>query len=92
MNIRKHSGSLAARIQLRCSDGWLHVVVEDAGLGFEPAALAACSNRHHFGLFSVREQIAWLGGSIQIESAPRKGTRVALAVRLKAADAAAQEI
>jgi PAS domain S-box-containing protein len=89
MNVRKHSGSLAGRIQLRSTDGWLHVIVEDVGVGFDLASLATGSNARCFGLFSVREQIERLGGSLLIESAPRKGTRVALAVRLNPGDPAA---
>jgi len=38
----------------------------------------------HFGLFSIRERIAYLDGTVSIQSAPSEGTRVTLTVPLKA--------
>jgi PAS domain S-box-containing protein len=55
--------------------GWrddaLHVVVEDDGGGFDPDAVT-----RGFGLVSMRERAAALRGSLDLRSAPGRGTRV----------------
>ena len=55
--------------------GWrdeaLHVVVEDDGAGFDPEAVT-----RGFGLVSMRERAAALHGSLDLRSAPGRGTRV----------------
>jgi signal transduction histidine kinase len=48
-------------------------VVEDEGVGFDPGARS-----NGYGLFSIRERLNHLGGSMQIESKPGGGTRVCL--------------
>jgi nitrate/nitrite-specific signal transduction histidine kinase len=68
---------------------WLHVEVEDDGRSFDP--FGECSKG--FGLFSLRERLADLGGRLAIDPRPGRGTRVALAVPLDrpAPQCAAQE-
>src|SRR5436190_2795657 len=62
------------------ADERLCITVSDAGIGFDPAAL---DNRLKdaevgWGLFSVRERVTLLGGRLDIESAPGRGTRFRL--------------
>jgi signal transduction histidine kinase len=54
--------------------------VEDQGIGFDPSAV-----NNEYGLFSVRERLLHLGGSLTIESARGKGTRVSLAAPVETA-------
>ena len=49
-------------------------VVEDDGDGFDPAS--PLSKRDRFGLFTMRERMGLLNGSLTIDSAPGLGTRV----------------
>jgi two-component system CheB/CheR fusion protein len=86
MNVLKHAEMPAATVRLWRSDEELHVEVSDAGVGFDPTAPADRSSPGRFGLFSVREQIARLGGNLQIHSAPQRGTVVSLRVPLKTSD------
>jgi len=46
--------------------------VRDDGGGFDPAG----SFPGHLGLKSMRERVARLGGTLQIESAPGEGARI----------------
>ena len=46
---------------------------------FDPEALQTrAKTQGGFGLFSLRERLDWLGGQIEISSAPGKGTRLTL--------------
>lgn len=62
----------------------LLIVVEDHGPGFDLALLPAKAAEKHFGLASMQQRIAAIGGSVQIHSAPGKGTRITLAIPLHA--------
>jgi len=86
MNVFKHAKTPTARISLRQTDDSFEVEVEDAGAGFDPEDVASQSPSGGFGLFSVREQMARLGGSVDIKSAAHQGTRVSMRVPLKTGD------
>ncbi|MFO0762574.1 MAG: histidine kinase [Byssovorax sp.] len=75
MNVLKHAGTRAARVSLRREEGELSVEVKDEGAGFDTEHAPPSGG---FGLFSVRERIARLGGSVEITSAPGQGTRVGI--------------
>jgi CheY-like chemotaxis protein len=64
--------------------------VEDRGRGFDLAELRARQLASEaFGLFSVQERIAYVSGTIAIESTPGAGTRVTLVAPLGGAATAA---
>lgn len=82
-NVVKHAKVKAAAINLTCRDGRVCIVVSDEGKGFKAIRgkpLAASPDK--FGLSSVCERLALLDGQVDIESAPRQGTRVTLSVPL----------
>ena len=94
----------AGRVGLTASvrDGWLDAVVEDSGMGIEPAdldrvfdsffrsAAAKASGEigTGLGLSIVGQLVERLGGTVAIDSVPGRGTRVT--VRLPAVAALAQ--
>jgi len=61
-------------------DDQLCITVSDRGVGFDPAALEGRSKAGEvgWGLFSIRERLTLLGGRVEIDSAPGKGTQVRL--------------
>jgi signal transduction histidine kinase len=71
-NIIKHARANLVKIQLNHIDGYLALVVEDNGRGFDPRL----SFPGHLGLISMHERVAKLGGSIEIKSQPGQGTIV----------------
>lgn len=91
-NAVKHARVDRVTIRLTLEpDDTLRIVVEDAGVGFDPAELAEREQTGQvgWGLFSIRERVTLLGGRFEIESAPRRGTRFSLvAPRGVAPDAA----
>lgn len=89
LNVVKHAGVTAAGLTITClPDSRLQVVVSDKGRGYTPAAPAdAPADDIGFGLMAVRERIESIGGSMDVQSAPGAGCRVALTVPFSAAAA-----
>jgi signal transduction histidine kinase/CheY-like chemotaxis protein len=61
-------------------NGTLCITVEDEGAGFEPSELATRTRTAQggWGLFSIRERLALLGGRLEIESTRGHGARFRL--------------
>jgi PAS domain S-box-containing protein len=89
LNAVKHANTDSAGIQLRYTDGMLQLVVSDEGVGFDPETMPTGgeSNRG-FGLFSIRERLQLIGGRLEIESTPGKGSRFVLSLPLQPAASA----
>ena len=87
-NVVKHAGVKEASIHLkRLADG-IQLTVEDKGVGFDPSQLRSeGGSTGGLGLFSIRERLALLGGSIETSSSPGRGSRIKL-VATRLADAA----
>lgn len=79
-NVMKHAGSSHAQITLRATpDQQLMIMVTDQGCGFDPSQLDQASTiPTSFGLFSIKERMETLGGSIHIHSRIGHGTSVTL--------------
>ncbi len=76
-NVVKHAGVTQARLAAWEDEGEVVVLIEDAGVGFDPAAVSG-GRLGGFGLSSVHERLRLVGGRFEIESAPGEGTRVTL--------------
>ena len=83
-NVVKHGQVQQAWVRVsRLPENQLKIVVSDQGAGFDPARLRACEGtRSGFGLFSLRERLESLGGQMEVESAPGKGSRFTLLAEL----------
>src|SRR5664279_2353700 len=77
-NVRKHSGATSAVVHVSESESSTIFVVEDDGHGFDQGG--SPFDRDGFGLFTMRERMALLNGSLTIDSAPGRGTRVIASV------------
>ncbi len=72
-NVARHSGAAAASVSLRQMDGGLLLAVRDDGAGFDPAKP---EKGRHLGLASMHERVMLADGTLDIESAPGRGTSV----------------
>jgi CheY-like chemotaxis protein/two-component sensor histidine kinase len=82
-NAVKHSRSRSASVSSRLIDGQLQVLVSDQGVGFHPDAIPPAGEAGGgFGLLSIRERLALIGGQLEIDSAPGKGSRFLLTAPL----------
>jgi signal transduction histidine kinase len=80
-NVRRHADAAAVDVSVEADATTAVLVVTDDGRGFDPTAPAPSSNGH-FGLRVMADLIRDGGGSVDIDSAPGKGTRVRLEVPL----------
>jgi signal transduction histidine kinase len=71
-NAVKHAQPNRVQLRLQRQDGQVAVTVSDDGGGFDPAR----AERHGMGLGLMRERVAELGGSYQLDSTPGQGTTV----------------
>jgi signal transduction histidine kinase len=76
-NVAKHAHAEEVKVVLAGEPNEIGVRVEDDGDGFDVGAASAGDG---FGLFSVAERIRSLGGTVEIDSAPGRGTRISLFV------------
>jgi PAS domain S-box-containing protein len=79
-NAVKHAGVRELELLIEKRDGNLEIIVSDEGVGFEVDRRRETAGG--MGLFSVAERIAALGGTMEVDSAPQKGTRITLTVPL----------
>lgn len=78
-NARKHSQARHIQVKFETGDGRIFVIIQDDGHGFSPSDLETVFGQH-FGLQFMQERADQLGGTLQIQSTPGKGTEVVLEV------------
>jgi signal transduction histidine kinase len=74
-NVAKHARATVCRVYVQRLPNTVLITVEDDGDGFDPA-LAAQSPERGLGLIGIRERASQLRGTLRLESAPGKGTRL----------------
>ena len=77
-NVAKHAGARSVRVRLERDESTVHLLVQDDGIGLEPApgAHRVARDRGRLGLKGMRERAALLGGSVEVESRPGAGTTI----------------
>jgi signal transduction histidine kinase len=78
-NVARHASADRAEVHLVRDDGVLRMMVTDNGAGFDPATPRGGA---HHGLANMRARAARLGGRLDVESAPGRGTRIILSMPL----------
>jgi len=69
-NARKHAGASTATVSVRGDGDTVHVTVTDDGRGFDVDAVPPAGAHGHFGLASLREDVAAVGGTFEVRSRP----------------------
>lgn len=77
-NVRKHASADSVTVSIRGTDSTTSFSIEDDGVGFDHAATS--SSQDGYGLFTMRDRAALLGGTVDIDSSPGRGTRVTVTV------------
>lgn len=75
VNVAKHARATQAKVTFQGDGARVRIQVADDGRGFDPSLLTLPnSTGKGFGLFSIRERLALLGGELKIDSVPGQGT------------------
>jgi len=83
-NIIKHANAKSVQVKIVKDDDNIAVRVDDDGIGFDYKAMDARPDaRTHYGLFSIRERLDYLGGTVSVESKPGHGSSFVLTAPLK---------
>jgi signal transduction histidine kinase len=79
-NAVKYARASAIRVSIRHRPDRLAVAIADDGIGFDPT-----TTRRGVGMRSMQERVASLGGSLDVRSAPGRGTtlRVTLPITIE---------
>jgi signal transduction histidine kinase len=73
-NIARHAGAGSIRVAFEALPGQGLLVIGDDGRGFDPAAVVG----DHLGLLIMKERAQRIGASLEIDTAPGRGTTVTL--------------
>jgi two-component system sensor histidine kinase UhpB len=77
-NVARHASASEASVQLSQAEDGISLNISDNGRGFSGA-----SDKKTFGLLGMRERIAMLGGCLEIDSQPGRGTHIVAWLPLK---------
>jgi PAS domain S-box-containing protein len=75
INVVKHSRAKQVSISVRGDGEEILICLEDDGIGFAPNKVVIGKETGGFGLFSIRERLNQMGGSLEIDSRPGQGCR-----------------
>ena len=83
INVVKHANAQNVKVSIRKVDSQIRVSVEDDGVGIDPAKVASLAGKNAgFGIFSIRERLELLGGHLEIESEPGRGSKITMTTQL----------
>ena len=83
-NVAKHARATFALVYLSRTDDTVKVTIEDNGVGFDPVF-----PRRGLGLIGIRERVAYLQGTVHIDTASGNGTRLTIELPARARAATA---
>lgn len=79
-NALKHAEAKNVSVILQQKPGVILAIVEDDGIGFDPAELTTLAKRRRLGLIGMRERVALVRGELTLETTPGRGTSVIIRV------------
>ena len=77
-NVRRHAGLCRVWLNLVRDGAYVRLTIADDGCGFDPRQTPAA----RFDLAGMRERVALLGGTIDIQSRPGAGTTIVITIPL----------
>jgi signal transduction histidine kinase len=83
-NVGKHAHASVVRVTISSDEESVRIRVEDDGVGFDVFTVDRFKDGDKgFGLFSIRERLFHLGGSVRMMSKSNRGTKITLIAPLK---------
>lgn len=83
-NVARHSNATSCRVTLRRKEQVVQGVIEDNGQGFDSQTVMLSDEKGHgLGLHGMKERIELVGGSLEFDARPAKGTTIFIEVPLQ---------
>lgn len=79
-NIVKHAKAKNANFQLFRNQGFIILVIDDDGIGFDTKIDESGMIDSGIGLISIKERVTSFGGTFSIDSQPEKGTELIIEI------------
>lgn len=79
-NVAKHAVASNLEIHLTRVERYLHCLIQDDGIGFDALSQLSCTARGGLGLIGMRERLNAVGGTLQIDSAVGRGTKLLIKI------------
>jgi signal transduction histidine kinase len=79
LNAVRHSRASELSLSIRQSSATIEANLRDNGVGFNVASVQA---HNHYGLRGMRERMNKIGGQLNVNTAPGKGTEIAIVIPL----------
>ena len=74
-NIRKHAAAKNVTVRFDQEDRRVRISIQDDGRGFDPSAVSGKEGQA-YGLAIMRERAQSIGGALELDSQPGRGTRI----------------
>lgn len=81
-NIVKHSGAKRASLKIKKPGRDLLITISDNGKGFDVNEILSDKSKTGIGLINMKERLKLLAGTLEIKSAPGKGTKFKIKIPL----------
>jgi len=82
-NAARHAQASSVTVTVQHTDGKVRCSIRDDGVGFRPAAGVPAKGRSGLGLIGIRERIAPLSGTLEIQSGEQTGTELLVTIPLE---------
>jgi signal transduction histidine kinase len=86
-NAAKHSKASGVWIRIGRKNRLFSCSIEDDGVGFDVRAVQSDGKRRGLGLIGMQERLNGIGGTLSIDSAPGRGTRLLIQLPMEASNA-----
>ncbi len=82
-NIMRHAHASEVNVRFQKDPAHAELVIEDNGIGFDPPSdWMDLARKGHLGMVGMRERIELIGGALEVESRPGKGTTLRISAPL----------
>ena len=83
-NVEKHARARHVAVRLTRQRSLVELVIKDDGIGFDPDPPPILTAKEGLGLLSMRERVAYVGGTLKVKSLRRAGTEIEVRIPLPA--------
>jgi PAS domain S-box-containing protein len=80
-NVSRHAQASRVEVSVQKLAGGISMKIKDDGKSFEVERMMRFRGRKHLGLIGMRERLEMVGGHLDVESAPGKGTTITAHIR-----------